>query len=238
MKTKYQKQANVAGSNRRGFLRISALLTGVGLPVAALMSAGSPVQAGNSKGDEAGSGKGDLREEFESIQEHENAHVKALLAVLGAHARPVPVFQHLEQPSFKQFLQVSQALENVGVGAYLGATPAINSRAYLAAAGTIAFVEARHAGFLNDVLDSPITAGIKNLSEDRDFEEPLSAAEVRMLAGPFIKNLNGGPPVDYSSVTFGEANDIAILNFALALEFLEAQFYNINVPKFYKPKGR
>ena len=28
-------------------------------------------------------------------------------------------------------------------------------------------------------------------------------------------------------------NDIAILNFALALELLELDFYNINVPKFF-----
>jgi len=176
----------------------------VGLSAVAVISGGSQAQAGD--------GKGGLRTEFESIQEHENAHVAALLSVLGNKARPEPVFQNLEQPTFKDFLQVAQALENVGVGAYLGAAPAIFSRAYLAAAGSIAFIEARHAGFLNNVAGSPITAG--------------------------IKNLNGGPPVDYDSTNFSDANDIAILNFALALEFLEAEFYNINVPKFFKLKGR
>ena len=228
MSTKNKTPDDAAGGDRRGFLRGSALLTLIGVPAAAVVTSGSQAQAGDGKN----GGKGDLRDEFESIQDHENAHVAYLLKALGKAARPMPTFQNLEQPSFKQFLQVSQALENVGVGAYLGAAPAIDSRAYLAAAGTIAFIEARHAGFLNDVLGSPITAGIDDLSEDRAFEEPLTAAEVRNLAGPFIQDLNGGPALAFNT-TPSRNNDFAILNFALALEYLEAEFYNLNVPKFF-----
>ena len=231
-------------ADRRTFLRGSGILTVVGASMGVAALAPARAQADTPPGGivsvrRPGRGgdafKGNLRTQFEDIQDHENAHVAALVNVLGKDARPKPTFQVLEQKSHADFVFVSQTLENVGVGAYLGAAPAILSRGYLAAAGSIALIEARHAGFLNFVVDSPITAGIKNLTVGQSFESPLTAEDVRKLAGPFIKSLNGGPAVDYSATMFTEMNDIAILNFALALEYLEADFYNINVPKFYKP---
>lgn len=175
----------------------------------------------------------DASSEFISIRKHENDHVAYLVKALGALARPKPTFKGLEQKKFSDFLDVAQALENTGVGAYLGAAPAIFTGGYLAAAGSIAFIEARHAGFLNDFLGDPITGNITNLTADNSFEKLLTAKEVVTGAGGFIKSLNGGPAVDYST-TPSAKNDIAILNFALALEYLEAEFYNVNVPKFYR----
>ncbi len=46
---------------------------------------------------------------------------------------------------------------------------------------------------------------------------------------PFIKSLNGG-----SDPSKPLQNDIDILNFALLLEYLEATFYDTNVPRFYQ----
>ena len=176
-----------------------------------------------------GGNQKDAKSTFFDIQRHENAHVAFLLAALGGAARPKPTFQNLLQPDFRRFALVSQALENTGVGAYLGAAPVILNRAYLAAAGSIALIEARHAGWLNSLVDVPITTNVYGV--EQSFETPLTAAQVVTLASPFIASLNGGPPVTYS-LTPSAANDIAILNFALALEYLEAEFYNLNVDNF------
>jgi len=170
---------------------------------------------------------------FNDIRRHENAHVPALVALLGVNARPKPTFQNLAQPNVVAFVATSQALENTGVGAYLGAAPAINNPAYLAAAGSIALIEARHASFLNNLRDVRITTNL--FGTEQNFETPFTIAQVVAAAGPMIRSLNGGPPLtfDPDPANRSPANDIAILNFALALEYLEADFYNINVPRFF-----
>jgi len=160
-----------------------------------------------------------------SITKHENAHVAFLKSALGSAARPKPTFTGLEPQSYGQFLRLAQTFENTGVSAYLGAAPVIFSRSILASAGSIATVEARHAGAVNIGLSDPVTQA------DASFDVPLSAAQVATAVGPFITSLNGGPAVTYST-TPSSANDVAILNFALALEYLEAEFYNLNASRF------
>ncbi len=170
------------------------------------------------------------RENFQAIQSDENAHVQFLVNALGTMARPMPTFQNLAQMDEVAFAQVSRALENTGVGAYLGALPLLVQFGvdYVSPAASIALIEARHSGFLNTLIDLPVNEDI--LNEQASFEVALTPQQVVSLAGPFIVDLNGGPPLIPAG---GFTNAIQVLNFALALEYLEAAFYNINVPAFF-----
>jgi hypothetical protein len=168
--------------------------------------------------------------QFRALQAHENAHVAFLVQALGASARPKPNFRNLLQADIRSFATTTQALENTGVGAYLGAAPVLFSRQFLAAAGSIAQIEAEHAGYINTLLNKVHTLDV--FGNEQQFAQPLTVQQVTNLAGPFIQDLNGGPPLTFNA-TPSRNNDIAILNFALALEYLEAEFYNINVPRFF-----
>lgn len=213
---------------RRQFLKRSGALTLAGGAAAVLLSAGarkvSAIQeAPGPKSEEAF---------FKQIAQHETDHVDFLVKALGSAARPKPTFQVLTQETFFLFKNNARVFENVGVGAYLGALPIIYNPDYTAAAGSIALVEARHAGYLNTFLNDPITATATDDTANPSFDMPLTIAEVVDAVSPHVKSLNGGPPLSFSTTPSAE-NDIAILNFALALEFLEQEFYQKNVARFY-----
>ncbi len=216
-------------ASRRAFLKRSGATAIAGGTAAFLLSRPGGAQAAAPQNEAA------QRNFFEEIQQHENDHVSFLVNALGADARPLPTFTGLAMKKYADFVDTARVLENTGVGAYLGAAPVINSPDYLAAAGSILTVEARHSGYLNTYLKDPITASAADPTSTPSFDAPLTAAQVVAGAGPFISSLNGGPDVTYDT-TPSDTNDIAILNFALALEYLEAAFYNLNVPVFFKPK--
>lgn len=221
--------------SRRLFLRRSAILTLAGSSAAILTASGRGALAATRPENENREirGPGGQKDYFSQIMQHENDHVSFLVDALGTSARPKPTFQNLEQKRYADFVTTSQALENTGVGAYLGAAPYFVSATFLAAAGSILTVEARHAGYLNYMTNDPLTGNTSNDDANPSFDTPLTPAQVAANAGGFIANLNGGPPLTYST-TPSAANDVAILNFALALEYLEAEYYNTNVPKFFR----
>ncbi|WP_206107563.1 ferritin-like domain-containing protein [Paludisphaera rhizosphaerae] len=207
--------------DRRSFLK-SAL---VGSGASAMAAAAShPAHAASTPNTVPALYPGWNAMNFSNIRKDENAHVGFLVNALGPMARPKPTFRNLIQPTARAFANVSRVLENVGVGAYLGALPAIQSKSYMAAAASIALIEARHAGYLNTLLNIRVSENIH--SDEPSLEEALTPDEVVELAGSFFVSLNGGPPL------LPLTSDIDILNFALALEFLEAEFYNLNVPRF------
>ncbi len=209
--------------SRRFFLRRTALGAAVAVPVATVAAAAAQLlvpaaSAGAATLDMAHLSKADA---FEEIRKDENAHVAFLKGALGSSARPKPSFKGLYSKDQKSFKELAKTFENVGVGAYLMAAPAISSKEYLAAAGSILTIEARHAGYLDALV------GVA-LSPNGAFDVPLSQATIVSDVSPFIKSLNGGPD-PAAPLT----SDVDILNFALLLEFLEAEFYNINVPRFF-----
>ena len=166
---------------------------------------------------------------FAEIRKDENTHVAFLVNALGSQARPKPTFKNLTVPANNPLLFAanSAVFENTGVGAYLGAAGAIFDKAsYLAPAAQILTVEAYHSGYLNTLINYPIVLG------GSSFGTPFTLEQVVANASPFIASLNGGPALSFST-TPSAANDIAILNFALALEYLEAEYYNINVSTFF-----
>jgi Ferritin-like domain len=212
-------------ASRRSFLTKSSMLAVAAGSAALLGRNGSVARAD-------GLDEGSLNFQFRSIEDHENAHVAFLVKALGKDARPLPTFHNLTMSTMEEFVDTAQALENTGVGAYLGALPYISATEYVSAAGSIALVEARHAGFLNVLQEDPVTGHASDLTDNENFESSLTIKEVLTNAGPFIKSLNGGKAPTFST-TKSDANDVDILNFALALEYLEADFYNINVRRFF-----
>ncbi len=224
--------------SRRAFLQRSLAGAALAVPVGGLLAAcGATTTTGSASSPTmsttpamktrtlALASLADSSAAFNEIMQDENEHVTFLQQALtkaGAKPRPKPTFKGLEQADLQSFATLSQAFENVGVGAYLMAAPAISTRAYLAAAGSILTIEARHAGFLDALLSKPLSA-------NGAFDKPLTQAEIVKAVSPFIASLNGGP--DPSAML---KNDADILNFALLLEFLEAEFYNMNVPKFFR----
>ena len=238
-------QDQEARGSRRGFLTKTAaaalIVSGTGVAHAANRNSrrrSAPVGArdGGVSADRArrpirSMGLPDLYPDWNKVNFHqiltdENAHVAFLVTALGSSARPKPTFKGLEQATVHDFAEASFVLENTGVAAYGGAAPLIFDKGYLAAAASILTIEARHSGYLGTLLNRTTDLFSKS------FDVPPGFDVVIGNAAPFIVSLNGGPPLAFSE-TPSDTNDVAILNVALALEYLEQEFYQINVNKFF-----
>ena len=117
-----------------------------------------------------------------SFGDEEAEHVAALTqAITAAGGKPAkkPTFA-FPVSNAASFLKLAYVLENTGVGAYNGAGPSLMNKQYLAAAGSIVQVEARHAASIALLTGSMITP-------DGAFDKPLSKSQVLAKAGPLIK---------------------------------------------------
>ena len=123
-----------------------------------------------------------MYDELRTIQEHEEIHVETLQTViqdLGGEPVEEPEFDFglaVEYPM--AFLGTAAQLEDIGVSAYAGAAPHIENEDLIPPALSIHSVEARHASFLQTVMNE---SGFPDA-----FDEPRTRSEVEGLAAEFI----------------------------------------------------
>ena len=97
---------------------------------------------------------------FVEIRDHEAAHRAFFKKALGEHAIPeIEVdFSGIDFSHRASVLDAADEFENLGIAAFNGAAPLISNVDYLAAAGTIVSVEARHAAMISWLLHGPSAA--------------------------------------------------------------------------------
>lgn len=126
------------------------------------------------------------------LRNHEVAHREFLKAALAADAIPglTPVFASIDFADRTSVLETAMALEDLGVTAYNGAGPLLKDATFLAAAGKIASVEARHASAIRDLLepgeDGRFFAGDDFVNPKLGLAPARSPGEVLAIAQPFI----------------------------------------------------
>lgn len=120
----------------------------------------------------------------ENLASHEQQHVDAIIELLGTVgatpvAKPEFTFPVESYSTQAAILETAATLEPVGVGAYLGAGPMIQSPEILAAAGSIAVIEGEHVVAINDLLGVVPPANTA-------FPEALTKDEVLAAIAPFM----------------------------------------------------
>ena len=124
------------------------------------------------------------------IRDHEKAHVDFLKTALADKAIPdLEVdFSKVDLTSREAVLTTAKTFEDLGVAAYNGAGKLLKNVDYLAAAGRIVSVEARHAAAIRELLqpNSVAFAG-PDVVDKNGLDGALPPAKVLAAAGPFIK---------------------------------------------------
>lgn len=123
------------------------------------------------------------------LRDHEVDHRDFLKEALGEDAIPdLEVdFSAVDFSSRDSVLNTAKTFEDLGVSAYNGAGKLIENVDYLAEAGRIVSVEARHAAVIRDLLqmNSVAFAG-PDVVDDNGLDVAREPAEVLAAAGPFI----------------------------------------------------
>jgi hypothetical protein len=134
-------------------------------------------------GANAGIFSGNALTQIAAIRDHEIAHAQAIsatLSQLGAETPATPEFTYpdgvFQDPN--AFLKLAATFEPVGIGAYQGAAPALESKDILAAALSIHNAECQHRCAIN-ILQGVVPPN------NKAFEEALPLQKVQEAVKPF-----------------------------------------------------
>ena len=132
---------------------------------------------------EAGLFKNAFLDQIVAIRDHEMAHADAIATTLGDLGADVPATPQFTFPNgtfddAATFLELAATFEAVGIGAYQGAAPALQSKDILAAAISIHNAECQHGCAINllNLIHPP---------NDLAFEEALPLPKVQAAVEPF-----------------------------------------------------
>ena len=122
------------------------------------------------------------------IRDHEVCHREFFKAALGPHAiQALTVdFSKIDFSSRTSVLGAAKAFEDTGVKAYDGAGYLIQDVNYLAIAGKIVSVEARHAALIHNLIAPGDFAG-SDVVDSNGLNTTLTIAQVLPIANTYLK---------------------------------------------------
>jgi hypothetical protein len=222
-------RAPARGRSRRSFLARALGASALAAPALGLVAApraavGAPRKVG-----------GPTATLLQEIMNDEAAHVKVIQNLLDDDDNPLPVpirpspkldADALTQRNFQSFLETAAAFENTGSGLYHGALLNITqTQEYFPVAAGLAAVESRHASWLNSLLGEALVPDFAPV------EAPIDQTTVLSRVAPFVEDHRSTFP-SFDTTVVSDRNNFFILDFVLFLEYIEAAFYAVNVPRF------
>jgi hypothetical protein len=225
----FQDNAPEPSRSRRSFLTRAAGASALALPTLSL--------AMTSKAKAAGSKKltGLTATLLQEIMNDEASHVTIIQHLLNDPDNPLPVpirkpptfnLAALTQPTLQDFFETASAFENTGSGLYHGALLNITqTQEYFPTAAGLAAVESRHASWLNSLLGESLVPDFAPV------EAPIDQSVTLSRVTSFVNDPRSTFPA-FDTTVVSDANNFFILDFILFLEYIEAKFYAINVPRF------
>lgn len=124
------------------------------------------------------------------IRDHEIAHREFFKTALGANAIvSLEVnFSSINFTSRDSVLSAAKAFEDLGVSAYNGAGRLITSTDYLLLAGKIVSVEARHAGYIRDLISNGSFADNTIVAASTGLDQARMPNDVLAIASTYLKS--------------------------------------------------